>query len=766
MPVPRSLAGLSATPDTCVVFRYRSIFLEALLESIAYRGGFRKAQPLSTGQIIPGGRTDEILYTSIQEGSRLHKFFSASTDTRFVTFNLFHGRGPIRYRPGFKMRVVDLLSLIIGPLVRCRCLCVLFGKPFRPDSDNIPAKRVMRTIKLDFYRNLKLVRGTPFQPYEVQRRAVIGGKDFDKTVAEIADRLGIRAARVHRMARKEFQTIAARPQAWAYIPADILSRIILKRLFTQIETRGLERFKKAVQESTVVLVPTHRSHLDYVLLGSVLYRSNLNPALIAAGINLSFWPAGPIARRLGAYFVRRDARDFPLHGLILKRYVTYLIKRGHLQEFFIEGGRSRNGKMRAPRFGLLSVFISAYLRGLRKDILFVPVSISYEQVIEDHVFGDEDSGKEKRKESIFSLIKARKMLRQKYGDVVITFGDPVSTADFCERFRSLPVEQGPDKRKLISSFALEIVQNIRAQLSIPLTSLTCTALMSAPDYGLTKLDLEKSIKNLATLAEIMRKVGQLHGDYTPEMRGFLEHKVELSPSLFKGDVIVQLQAVTEELYAVPEHKRFIANFYRNMTVHLFVPHALLAVLDLLERDLRPDECKPLYSLFSFDQQLPPWSEFEKLIADLVTEMLETSVLEHSDTRIRYRNRATGLFIPSLLLDTLQALRWVYLHLNAPELAERLCAGGENPLKLKEFINILLKGSRGGRYLGHLQSAEAVTQSGLHSIILSLEQRGVIALQTLPDGQKLISIRSISPEELALLDEVNQAILAWQLNSSQ
>ena len=167
----------------------------------------------------------------------------------------------------------------------------------------------------------------------MQERVILSGNEFERECTRIAERLGVSKAIVKKRARKAFYTIAANPVRWIYLILAWLGTIILRNLFTAVKVDGLDAFSKAAKKSPAVIVPAHRSHLDYIILGVVLYRSHLNAPLVAAGINLAFWPVGFIIRSAGAYFVKRGSRD-PIYSLILKRYVTYLIKRGHLQEFF------------------------------------------------------------------------------------------------------------------------------------------------------------------------------------------------------------------------------------------------------------------------------------------------------------------------------------------------------------------------------------------------------------------------------------------------
>ena len=195
--------------------------------------------------------------------------------------------------------------------------------------------------------------------------------------------------------------------------------------------------------------------------------------------------------------------------MLLRRYVTYLVKHGHLQEFFIEGGRSRSGRMAHPKVGLLSTMISAYMRGVRKELLFVPVSITYENVMEDEVFGDENTGRSKTKENLFSLLRARDLFGKKYGDVLIRFGQAIPLSRFVQaRLNRLEVRPS-DERNIVTSLAYTLTRKIREQSDISLTSLTCLSLISAAGYGRSKAQLQHHISTLCSIAKLVSPLSTL-----------------------------------------------------------------------------------------------------------------------------------------------------------------------------------------------------------------------------------------------------------------
>src|SRR5690606_28085461 len=154
--------------------------------------------------------------------------------------------------------------------------------------------------------------------------------------------------------------------------------------------------------------------------------NGLVPPHIAAGKNLNFFPVGRIFRRAGAFFIRRSFKDNKGYTLAFREYLKKLVQEGYWIEFFLEGGRSRTGKMLTPKFGMLKVIVDAIKSGAAPDLHFVPVYVGYEQVIEEKAFSRELGGAEKKKENLGALISATKVLWAKYGRLYVSFGEPIS----------------------------------------------------------------------------------------------------------------------------------------------------------------------------------------------------------------------------------------------------------------------------------------------------------------------------------------------------
>ncbi|MBL7684831.1 MAG: 1-acyl-sn-glycerol-3-phosphate acyltransferase, partial [Deltaproteobacteria bacterium] len=163
-----------------------------------------------------------------------------------------------------------------------------------------------------------------------------------------------------------------------------------------IDEAGLNRLRQVARNYPIVLVPSHRSHVDYLLLSYIFYEHNLSMPIIAAGANLSFWPMGHLFRKSGAYFIRRTFGNDRLYPLLFKAYVKTLLHEGYYQEFFIEGTRSRTGKLEKPKTGMLSMFLECFEEGSAEDIYFIPIAINYEKVFEEGSYAEEVKGGHKK----------------------------------------------------------------------------------------------------------------------------------------------------------------------------------------------------------------------------------------------------------------------------------------------------------------------------------------------------------------------------------
>uniref|UniRef100_A0A8C7G7M2 Glyceronephosphate O-acyltransferase n=1 Tax=Oncorhynchus kisutch TaxID=8019 RepID=A0A8C7G7M2_ONCKI len=209
-----------------------------------------------------------------------------------------------------------------------------------------------------------------------------------------------------------------------------------KTLFQHVcvNEEGIQRLQQAIQEHPVVLLPSHRSYMDFLLMSYILYTYDLALPVIAAGMDfMGMKFVGEMLRMSGAFFIRRSFGGDKLYWAVFSEYVKTMLRNGFAPiEFFLEGTRSRTCKSLTPKLGLLNIVIEPFFKGEVFDVNLVPVSISYERILEESLYARELLGVPKPKESTSGLLKARRILSEDYGSIHVYFGQPVSVRSLAQ----------------------------------------------------------------------------------------------------------------------------------------------------------------------------------------------------------------------------------------------------------------------------------------------------------------------------------------------
>ena len=338
-----------------------------------------------------------------------------------------------------------------------------------------------------------------------------------------------------------------------------------------INEEAEQRLRRIARNHPVIYVPSHKSHIDYFLLSYVLYEMNLPLPLIAAGINLSFWPVGPVFRRSGAFFIRRSFRDNPLYAEVFYSYLRELIREGIPLEFFIEGGRSRTGKLILPKKGMLSMVFRALFEKAATDIYVVPTAVSYERIVEEEGYIRELKGDEKRKERTRDLLRIRKIFRKRYGTVYVRFGKPVSLKRYLRnrQIEGLP-ESVEQRQELYQKAADDIIRAIQKAMAVTPSSLVAAALLSFRGRGMRQSEIMET-------AELYLRLLEEVGAEFPKGSGETKHALSRSLELFMQDNVLQKGIdidATDPTYFVPPEKRIHLEFSKNMMVIHLAPLSL------------------------------------------------------------------------------------------------------------------------------------------------------------------------------------------------
>jgi len=293
------------------------------------------------------------------------------------------------------------------------------------------AEFVARQAALALERAERRLRGARYKVPRFVHEDILSRPAFQGGLAQLAREQGRNEARVARQAARYLREIAATHSPFVIdLTVQLWQRLYTRGYGEELHyDRGqLEGVGALAQQHPVVLLPSHKSNLDHPVLQYMLYENGFPPNHTAGGINMNFFPIGPLVRRSGVFFIRRTFKDNPVYKLVLQHYIDFLVEKRFPLEWYIEGGRSRSGKLLPPRFGLLAYVVDAYRRGRSEDVFLLPVSIAYDQISDVGDYAAEQRGAAKERESLGWFLRILRRLRRRYGQIRIRFGEPLSLA--------------------------------------------------------------------------------------------------------------------------------------------------------------------------------------------------------------------------------------------------------------------------------------------------------------------------------------------------
>jgi glycerol-3-phosphate O-acyltransferase len=446
-----------------------------------------------------------------------------------------------------------------------------FVQGHRDEPEERTVRRLARALQIDLYREERLVLGPALLPRRAVREQVLRDPELARLTRRLALERRVPREKVMKQARAYVDEMAANFNGVYFGVLEFLFNRIWPRVFSGLEVRGLERVAECMKEHPVVLVPCHRSHFDYLILTYIFHTNYLSPPHIAAGINLSFWPMGPLFRGAGAYFIRRSFAENELYKMVFRKYLTFLIREGYTQEFFIEGGRTRTGKMLTPKLGMLSAIVDAFVQGVRRDLYLVPVSIHYGRIPEEEAYRREVAGEEKQRESLGALLRARSVLQRRYGTAYVNYGEPLSLADALgplrERFHREGGEPAVerDRQRFVQRLGFRILREVNAVAVVGATSVSASVLLGAPRAAMPVADF------LAMTDAALRLLREAGAELTAsllrnERSGFRESLKWLEG----GGLVERLQDGTQTVLHVPPEKRQNLDYYKNNIIHFLL----------------------------------------------------------------------------------------------------------------------------------------------------------------------------------------------------
>jgi glycerol-3-phosphate O-acyltransferase len=445
-------------------------------------------------------------------------------------------------------------------------------------SDKQLSVKLIRVARTHFQRKRQVLSGPTLLERQDLYNSVLGASSVKSAMEDEARQQQASHQKVRKKAKKYVDEIAADYREGLIRLGEKLLTRVWNKIYDGIDVKQADRVRDlAAKGHEIIYVPCHKSHMDYLLLTYVIYHEGLVTPHIAAGINLNFWPAGPILRRCGAFFLRRSFAGNKLYSSIFREYLEMLFNKGYSVKYFPEGGRSRTGRLLPPKTGMLAMTIQAVTKGVKRPVTIVPVYLGYEHVMEVKSYQKELKGSGKKKESTTQVFSAIRKLKN-YGHAYVNFGEPIALHTFLDK-------QVPDWRDDISDddkkpkwltptvniLASTIMTRINENAALNGTALLAFCLLSSKTHVMSKDDLVKAIDDFL----ILFKTNPYSNDATfpdDEATELVEHTLALNRFQQSEDQYGLMVSPKPD-------NAVLLTFYRNNILHMFaIPSLVMAAV--------------------------------------------------------------------------------------------------------------------------------------------------------------------------------------------
>ena len=556
-------------------------------------------------------------------------------DVALVSVGVYWGRAPQKERSLIRLLLAESWALgsrlrrSFTVLVNGRNVMVQLGDPVSlrsllgGEADTASAaRRVARVLRAQLAR----ARTARIGPDLSHRRTIVAevlrSRAVRQAVAQAArERTGNSRRELLLEARGCIDEIAAN-YSHAFVTS--MSRVLTwvwNRLYDGVEFTHVDTLQQVADGNEIVYVPCHRSHVDYLLLSYAIYQHGFAIPHVAAGVNLNLPVVGRFLRKGGGFFMRRKFGGNSLYTVVFTQYLAAIMARGHSLEYFIEGGRSRSGRLLAPMTGMLAMTVRSFLRQPRRPVVFIPVYFGYERIWEGATYISELSGRPKKKETVLGLLHSLHRLRERFGRVHVNLGEPIFLDRLLERhapdWRAY-TGNAPERPRwitpLVGELSSAVMRNINAAATVTPVNLLAIALLATPRQMTLEGDL---IRHLDTLLAVLRAV-----PYSDRVT------VTSLPAARIVDYGVGLQMITRETHRAGEFVRMsaehavLATYYRNNVLHLLAMPSLMACCFIANTELPGEDIRRFASRiypYVAEELFLRWSEHE--VPDVVDKVL-------------------------------------------------------------------------------------------------------------------------------------------------
>lgn len=589
---------------------------------------------------------------------------------------------------------------------------------------------------------------------------VIQSPSFQLLIDDVAAQTGRTRSSVADEVAGNLEEMAAVPSttSTSHMVWNRLSKWMSRAYRLDVDDSELRGIRELGETASLIFLPNHRSYLDPIILRSTLAAYGFPPNYVLGGDNLAFWPMAPLAKRNGIVFIRREFKDAEVYKRTLRTYLAYLLSQKANLEWYIEGGRSRTGKLRPPRYGILSYVVDAFEHAPDEEAFCVPVSITYDQQHEIGAISQEEMGASKSPESIKWLVQYARDQSRALGRVHLRFGEPLSVGAALQRVREEELakaaahDEAPPAdldRYAVPKIAFEVSHRINRVTPIAPTSLVTFVLLDNDDRALT-------------IGEGRRILGPLM-DYITLRQLPLTSDVDTTPGgglmqalnrLVSEGVINRYNGGSEPVYSINPDRMHEAGFYRNTIAHHFLTRAMVevALLRYAEQGVNDvttetwEEVMRLQDLLKYEfffptraemsadvaheveLFVPGWRDKEWTPAGIRTQLRETPVL--------LAHRSIGPFLEAYEVAAVQ-------------LAER---SPNRPVDNDEFIEECIGVARQWWLQRRLYSPESISKNLFAGALQLAGNRDLLG----PGGEELRAKR------IAFADELREAVRRIQV----
>ncbi|GAM65986.1 glycerol-3-phosphate acyltransferase [Vibrio ishigakensis] len=558
-----------------------------------------------------------------------------------------------------------------SPLVSLRYMAESHG------TDESIAQKLARVARIHFSRQKLAASGPSLPSRDLLFKRLIKSEAINQAIADEAKSKNISIEKAEQEALKIMDEIAAKFSYSLIKQGNFVLTWLWNRLYQGINVSNAATVRRLAQDGhEIVYVPCHRSHMDYLLLSYVLYHEGMVPPHIAAGVNLNFFPAGPIFRRGGAFFIRRSFKGNKLYSTIFREYLAELFVKGYSVEYFSEGGRSRTGRLLQAKTGMLAMTVQAMLRGLNRPVTLVPVYIGYEHVMEVSTYAKELRGKRKEKENAGQVLRTIRKLRN-FGQGYVNFGEPIPLNQYLnEQVPEWTQDIGaPDGQKpswmtpTVNAIAEKMMTHINDAAAANALTLAATALLASRQRALTK---ESLISQINCYLELLKHVPYTDHATVPDSTAeeLVEHAISLDKFVVDSDTM-------GDIISLDRHQSVLMTYYRNNIIHMFALPSMVAQLIIQLPNCTLSELKKTIAILypflrkelflSYDE-----AELEQKIEQVIAELARQGLIEVNGEEIllNQTNIHTLQLLSRTISETLQRYSIaVNLLVAQPELAK-------------------------------------------------------------------------------------------------